>query len=265
MKKSLRTTGFSFFLPALLGLAVFYIIPFIIGAMLSLRQGTAIGFLNYQNVYHSKAFQLAIGNTLRLIGAGVPIVLAYGCFLAVGFQNCMRRGMNGCRVLFLMHLLPMVLPSAVIVFFVQLFFPYSEAPQVFWLLIGIFVWKNAPYIFLALFAGLKNIPEEVYDAAKVDGAGTWKALRYITFPLLKPYFLVSIVLGILGVFRIFRESYLLFGNYPDKTIYLLQNYMNNLFYALNYGELAAASNYFLGGLMIVPVVVLLILSLRRKH
>ena len=130
---------------------------------------------------------------------------------------------------------------------------------------GIFVWKNAPYVFLALFAGLRNISEEVYDAAKVDGAGTWKTLRFITVPLLTPYIGIGAVLAVLGVFRIFRESYLLFGNYPDKSIYLLQNYMNNLFYSLNYGELAAASNYFLAGLTVLFLVLLFVFGRGRKN
>jgi len=267
IKKCIKfTTRFlPFLLPGLLGVLVFYIVPFVIGTVLSFRQGAGFGGLNYQSVLQSKAFQLAVGNTLRLMGVGVPVMLIYGGFLAVGYQACLRRALSGMRSLFLMHLLPMILPSAVIVFFVQMFLPYSEAPQVFWLLTGIFVWKNAPYVFLALFAGLRNISEEVYDAAKVDGAGTWKTLRFITVPLLTPYIGIGAVLAVLGVFRIFRESYLLFGNYPDKSIYLLQNYMNNLFYSLNYGELAAASNYFLAGLTVLFLVLLFVFGRGRKN
>lgn len=254
-----------FLLPGILGVAVFYIAPFFIGTALSFRQGAGFGVANYQAVWQSKAFRLAVQNTLSLIGVGVPAMLIYGGFLAVGYQACLRKGMPGCRGLFLMHLLPMVLPSAVIVFFVQMFLPFSEAPQVFWLLTGIFIWKNAPYVFLALFAGLRNIAEEIYDAARVDGAGTRKMLRFITVPLLVPYIGIGVVLAVLGVFRIFRESYLLFGNYPDKSIYLLQNYMNNLFYSLNYGELAAASNYFLSGLTVLFLLLLLMFGKGRKN
>lgn len=151
-------------------------------------------------------------------------------------------------MLFSLYLLPMVLPSAVVVFFVQMFLPFDRAPEVKWLMVGLYIWKNIPYALLTAFLGLRNLPEGIRDAAQLDGASGWQMLSYITLPFLKPYMLVGAVLALLGIFRIFRESYLLFGNYPDQSVYFLQNYMNNLFYASNYGQLAAASDIFLAGI-----------------
>ena len=126
--------------------------------------------------------------------------------------------------------------------------------------VGLYIWKNIPYALLAAFLGLRNLSEGVRDAARVDGANGWQMLRHITLPFLKPYILVGAVLALLGIFRIFRESYLLFGNYPDQAVYYLQNYMNNLFYASNYGQLAAASEIFLAAVSVLLLLALYFLG-----
>lgn len=249
----------AFLLPGLLGLALFFMLPLIITIFLSFR-GSGGPLFHYRQVLSSKAFQLALQNTLKLIAAGIPTAVIGGILLAVLFQAMLRKRLPGTRLLFLMYLLPLVLPSAVIAFFAELLFPFREAPQVGYLVTGIYIWKNIPYVLLAAFLGLRNIPASVYDAAQLDGAGGSKMLFYIMLPLLQPYILVGIVLAFLGVFRIFRESFLLFGNYPDKTVYYLQNYMNNLFYAFNYDQLAAASNLFLTGISLLLLVVLTLLG-----
>ena len=188
---------------------------------------------------------------LKLIGMGLPVILAGGVALAIGQWKLLKQGLSGTRTLFSLYLLPIVLPSALVVFFIKILLPFDMAPAVVWLMVGLYIWKNIPYALLAAFLGLRNLPEGVQDAARVDGANGWQMLRHITLPFLKPYILVGAVLALLGIFRIFRESYLLFGNYPDQSVYYLQNYMNNLFYASNYGQLAAASEIFLAAVSVL--------------
>ena len=130
---------------------------------------------------------------------------------------------------------------------------------------GLYIWKNIPYVLLVAFLGLRSIPTDVSGAAKLDGAKGMQLLRYIILPFLKPYLLVGIVLALLGVFRIYRESYLLFGNYPDQSVYYLQNYMNNLFYSFSYGQVAAASELFLTGLSILLITALYSLGKGEGH
>lgn len=242
-----------FILPGLAGLAVFFMIPIVIMVMMSFSAMGELSFQHYQQVLQSKAFQLALGNTLRLLVSGVPLILIVGVLFALVFHMIMQQDLPGGRFLFLMHLLPLVLPSAVTVLFVEAFFPYSSAPQVGILMTGLYIWKNIPYVLLVAFLGLRSIPADVSCAAKLDGANGMQLLRFITLPYLKPYLLVGIVLALLGVFRIYRESYLLFGSYPDQSVYFLQNYMNNLFYSFSYGQVAAASDLFLAGLSILLI------------
>lgn len=234
----------AFLLPGLAGLAVFFMLPMIITVYLSFRSGSGLLF-NYRQVLSSKAFHLALENTLRLVALGIPGTLAGGVAMALVFQAMLRSRIPGTKLLFLMYLLPLVLPSAVVAFLAELFFPDTPATA---LMTGLYLWKNIPYVLLAAFLGLRNIPDPVYDAAQLDGASGGRLLRHILLPLLRPYILVGTVLSLLGVFRIFRESYLLYGSYPDKSVYYLQNYMNNLFFSSSYGQLAAASDLFLLGL-----------------
>ena len=254
-----------FLLPGLTGLAVFFMIPMVIMAMMSFTPMGEPGFGYYRQVLQSKAFQLALMNTLRLLVSGIPVILLTGVLFALVFQAIIQRDLPGGQVLFLMHLLPLVLPSAVTVLFVEAFFPYSSAPQVGILMTGLYIWKNIPYVLLVAFLGLRSIPIDVSGAAKLDGANGMQLLRYIILPYLKPYLLVGIVLALLGVFRIYRESYLLFGNYPDQSVYYLQNYMNNLFYSFSYGQVAAASDLFLAGLSILLITALYSLGKGEGH
>ena len=237
-----------FLLPGLVGVAVFFVIPIGIMVAASFSVAGRPGLQNYKLVLQSKAFQLALKNTLRLFVSGVPLILVIGVSFALVFRAIMQRDLPGGRFLFLVHLLPLVLPSGVVVLFVEAFFPYKTAPQVGILMTGLYIWKNIPYVLLVAFLGFRSIPEDIHGAAKLDGASGMHLLQHITFPYLKPYLLVGVVLAFLGVFRIFRESFLLFGSYPDRSVYFLQNYMNNLFHSLSYGQLAAASDLFLAGL-----------------
>ena len=254
----------AFLLPGLLGLALFFMLPLIITIFLSFR-GSGGPLFHYRQVLSSKAFQLALQNTLKLIAAGIPTAVIGGILLAVLFQAMLRKRLPGTRLLFLMYLLPLVLPSAVVAFFAELLFPFREAPQVGYLVTGIYIWKNIPYVLLVAFLGLRSIPIDVSGAAKLDGANGMQLLRYIILPYLKPYLLVGIVLALLGVFRIYRDSYLLFGNYPDQSVYYLQNYMNNLFYSFSYGQVAAASDLFLAGLSILLITALYSLGKGEGH
>lgn len=249
-----------FLIPGFLGVILFFLVPLGITLGMSFSEGESL--FHYRQVLSSKAFWLAVRNTLRLLAVGVPGIMAGGILLAVVFHTLFRRRMPGVRPVFLLYLLPLVIPSAVVAFLAELLFPDLQAPKVSWLITGIYIWKQLPYVLLAAFLGLRSIPEQVYDAAQLDGAGGINMLRYMMLPLLKPYILVGCVLAFLGVFRIFRESYLLFGNYPDQTVYFLQNYMNNLFYAANYGQLAAVSELFL---VLLSVLLLAALALFGKE
>ena len=109
------------------------------------------------------------------------------------------------------------------------------------LVIFIFVWKNCAYNIILFSAGLRKIPREVREPAYLDGANRAQVVTKIVLPLLRPTTFFVILLTVISSFKIFREVYLLYGQYPDEHLYMIQHFMNNNFYNLNYPRLSAAS------------------------
>lgn len=106
-------------------------------------------------------------------------------------------------------------------------------------------------------AGLAGISPSIYEAAAVDGAGAWTIFWRITLPNLLPSLFTITVLSFLNAFKVFREAYLVAGDYPHDSMYLLQHLFNNWFRELSMDKLAA------GAVMTAGVILFLILLLRR--
>lgn len=260
MNKKQNRRYILFLLPGILGLILFFMVPLGIVIWISFFDDNGMTLHHYKQALESKAFQLALRNTLILILFGIPMILAAGMGAALAFQRLFQWNVSGTRFLFLMHLLPMVLPPAVVALLMEILFPYRRGVAVACLMIGLYIWRNIPYMLLSGFLGLRNLPEDIRSAAKLDGAGETQLLRYIILPFLRPYLLVGVVLALLGVFRVFRESFLLFGSYPDQSVYYIQNYMNNLFRSNQYRQLAAVSDLFLIGLSVLLLAIICIVG-----
>src|SRR5574337_294828 len=126
------------------------------------------------------------------------------------------------------------------------------------------VWKTSPFAALILLAGLQMIPEELYEAARVDGAGRWQIFRRITLPLLLPFILIAFLFRTLDAFRIFDLVYVLTGGGPANTTETLSLYAYKLLFQtlqFGYGS-AVAVITFLTVLLISAVCILLV---RRQH
>jgi multiple sugar transport system permease protein len=104
------------------------------------------------------------------------------------------------------------------------------------------VWKTTPFVVVLLLAGLQIIPREIYQAARVDGAGSWAAFRRITLPLLMPVLLVALVFRMLDAWRVFDVIYVLTGGGPANTTETLSLYAYKmLFQTLQFGYGSALS------------------------
>jgi multiple sugar transport system permease protein len=120
----------------------------------------------------------------------------------------------------------------------------------FWLLGGnsfvalvvVAVWQQWPFAFLMLMAGMQSIPEELYQAAAIDGASSWRQVRHITLGLTRPISMVLILLLFLWTFREFNTPYVLFGAAPPEPVNLLVvNIYNSSFLQWNFGRGSAMS------------------------
>ena len=133
--------------------------------------------------------------------------------------------------------------------------------QAFWVLLILYLWKNTGYNVVLFLAALNSVPPDLYEAASLDGAGWWKKLTRITLPMIAPHTRFILVISIVNLFKSFREAYILFGDHPDQSIYMIQHFMNNNFINLNYIRLSVGAALVF---LVIFALVGLLLGLRDK-
>ncbi len=245
--------------PSLLGIAVFFLLPYLRVLYYSVInnqfQKKFVGVENYIEVLSNEYFRLAMKNSLLLIAIGVPVLLLLSLLLSFLLSFSMRR-FAFLRDLFIF---PMVVPTAAIVLVWREFFSASESALPIYVL---FVWKNLGLCIILLTAALTTIENEIYEAARLDGAGALRLHLQISVPLITPALFFTLLLGIMNTFKIFKESFLFYGGkYPPDHSYTLQYYMNNNFLKFDYQALASASVL---TSVLVLVIVFVGLSLQRR-
>jgi multiple sugar transport system permease protein len=219
-------------LPSLIGLSVFYIVPFFISVYYSLINNAVlhqfVGLNNFIDTWRNQAFALAIHNTFIFMGISIPLNLGLALLLALVLRMLRPAAQ---RFLMLLLLLPLVIPSGSIVFFWdrliafngmvnRLFF--ADTP-IHWLntnnamifIIGIFIWKNIGFIIILFHAGLDYIPKEYYEYAVMEGSGRIRQFFSITLVYLEPTILMTFMLSVVNSFKVFREVYLITGTHPN--------------------------------------------------
>lgn len=282
-KRFYRDTNIAllFLAPSLVGFALFYLLPFGVGFYYSLMdsptQGSFVGLANYRELLQSDSFRLAAQNTGLFTLMGVPLVMAISLALALMLNRALplRNWLRGAYVM------PLVVPVASIVLLWDLLFDRSGAVNGLWTLWGsvatdwmnspwarvvvllVYLWKTIGYNMILFLAGLQNIPKDYYEAAAMDGAGSLRQLLSITLVCLTPTTFFVAIMSIISSFKVFRETYLIAGDYPHESIYFLQHYMNNMFQALDYQKLTSAS--FLMAAAIILVVMILFRFERKSH
>ncbi len=128
------------------------------------------------------------------------------------------------------------------------------------------IWRSWPFAFLMLLAGLQNIPDDVYDAASVDGAGYWQQIRHITLPTLRPVNVVLVLMLFLWTFNDFNTPFVLFGAQPPKSADLVSIHIyGTSFVNWNFGFGAAMSVLLLLFLLVVTGLYLLVVNRRSRR
>ena len=252
--------GYALIAPMLAGFLLFYVVPF--GQVMwdSLSQGTGksqlfVGFYNYQRMFQNKMFLTAFGNTLKFLGLGLPLVLLLAYGLALFLKSRARRS----PVLRGVFLLPYVMPVAGTVLLINLLFAerglvnrlllalglpladWLQSPAAFWVMLLLYLWKSAGYAVVLLLSGLLTIPPEHYQVAQVEGASAVQAFRFVTMPQMWYALFLALVFSLINAFQCFREMFLVGGEHPHESVYMLQHFLNNSFESLNYQRLSVAS------------------------
>lgn len=257
-KKKANRAPLYFILPSLIGVAAFTLLPFLDVFIRSFQSAISrefSGLDNYYEIFSNAAFKLASQNTIKFVLVCIPLLLAISLAIAV-FLNKFVKSSQILRTAFL---IPMAVPIASVVLIWNIVFheqgvlsgtlnhfniagqDWMSTGYAFWVLVFSYIWKNLGYTIILWLAGLNAISKEIYESAKVDGAGDFKCFTKITLPCLKPTLYTIAVLSLLNSFKVFREAYLVAGDYPDKSMYLLQHLFNNWFREMSFGKMAAAS------------------------
>jgi ABC-type sugar transport system permease subunit len=269
-----------YILPSLCGILFFYGIPFILSFYYTLLNNMGekkfIGLKNFSDTLQNPMFQRGLTNQSFFMAIAVPLCLILSLFFALQIMKLKK----GKKFIFLTSIIPFVIPSGTSIYFWKCIFDvnglankvlYSlNIPMVNWynskwvmaIAVIIFIWKNIGVTSLILYLGLNQIPKEYYEIADIEGINRFQRFYKITLVYMAPIILISILLLVINSFKIFKEIYLLFGNYPNKNIYLLQHYMNNHFFRLNLQKLTTAS-YIL--FIIIGVFICLIFQLQKRY
>lgn len=286
-----------FLSPSLGGVIVFTGIPFLDVMKRSFQDAMGTRFTglgNYQAVLKNSAFRLAAGNTARFLAVCLPLLMTVSLGAALLISGgADRSGESGKRnlqekdssmwIYRTTLVLPMVIPAASMVLIWKILLcPEGVLNQIlsratgqtwevdwafskwaFPILTATYLWSHAGYDMVLWLAGLQGIPQELYEAAKMDGAGTLARLRYITFSGLRGTFGLVGILSVVNSFRVYREAYLLAGSYPDSSIYLIPHLFAHWFLTLDIQKMTAAA-VMMTGLFVVPGIGIWIWKERKK-
>ena len=248
-----------FLSPSLLGVGVFFIVPFGVVVYYSLIDGVGsknfVFLQNFIKLFDNSAFLMAAKNTLSFSAVAVPLAVVLAMVLALMLE-CRIPLKSQFRTFFLS---PMMVPVASVVLIWQVLFNYNVTINEFLMLFGadkidwlqsdycqivviiLFLWKNLGYNMILFMAGLANIPKELLEVADVEGASETYKFFNIKLRYLSPTVLFVTILSLINSFKVFREVYLLTGDYPYEKLYMLQHFMNNTFRSLDYQKLSAAA------------------------
>lgn len=248
--------GFSLILPLLLGCAVFYGLPFLLVVWYSFFQGGQFAALDtYIRLLENEVFRIAMGNTFGFLAVGLLLILIISYAIALLLRDPARRS----KLLQSVVLLPFVMPVVGTVVLVDALFAetglwsklymalglpvadWLQGDSAFWIAVGLYLWKNTGYCVLILLSGLVTVPQEHYDAAALDGASAWQRFLHITAPQMWYSVFFGGVFSLINAFKCFREIFLIGGDTPGESLYMLQHFINNSFQKLSYGKMAAAS------------------------
>jgi multiple sugar transport system permease protein len=268
--------AYLYLLPTFVGLILFSLGAIIASVGISftdwdvLRPPHWIGLSNYAGLFSTPLVWQIFGTTLYYTGVIVPV----GTALALGLALALNRGLRGIVLLRSLYFLP-VISSTVAVSLVWGWLYNQQFGLINYLLsvVGITgpawladtrtampavlimsIWKGLGYNMVIFLAGLQGIPQELYEAAKIDGAGAWARFRYVTFPLVSPTTFFVVVLSTIAAFQVFDQTFVMTAGGPAYSTTTLALYIyQNAFQWFHMGYAAALSYVLFAAVAVVTL------------
>lgn len=238
-------SGWPFAAPALLLIGVFFLLP-VIGALLlsftdfdlyalaDISNLRLVGLHNYQTLLITPMFWKALGNTTVFVILGVPLSLIASLGTALLVNSRLTRFKGFFRTALFAPVVTTLVAVALIWRYmlhtryglINYLLTHLGLPAIDWLgdphwsmpaIVLLAVWKNFGYNMIILLAALQNIPEDLYEAARLEGAGAWHCLRRVTLPLLVPTLTLVSILTVSGYFQLFAEPYVMTQGGPLQS------------------------------------------------
>lgn len=239
------TAGWLFAAPALTVIGLFFGLPVVAALALSLTDFDIyaladpgnlrfVGLGNYVGLLQNPLFWKSLGNTLYFVIVGVPLSVT----MSLGAALLLHSKAGRLKPFFRTAYFAPVVTTVVAVAVIWRYLFHTKYGLVNWGLsaLGIdaidwlgdprwamptiilfAVWKNFGYNMIIFLAGLQSIPEDLYEAARIDGANTWKQFRHVTLPMLGPVLLLVSILTMAGYFQLFAEPYVMTQGGPLES------------------------------------------------
>jgi multiple sugar transport system permease protein len=279
-----QLTGLAMASPAIILIIAFFLVPLVMTFWISLHNWPLlgkhrfIGLDNYQRALKDPGFATALKFTLVYTLVITPILFVLGLALAL----IVRRQVRAAAVFQSIFFMPVCIGLAA-GSFLWLYLGQSQIGPLFDLLrrvglvdrdgnifagmwsallmvIAMVTWKVVGLQMLLLLSGLQSIPDEVVEAARIDGAGRWQAFRHITLPLLRPTLALVLVFSVAGSLLAFDQFFIMTGGGPsNSTITAVYSIYRNSFISFKLGYGAALSVFLMVILAIVSAVQMLLL------
>ncbi|EOS75126.1 MAG: sugar ABC transporter permease [Lachnospiraceae bacterium] len=273
----LISVGYLF--PSAAGVLLFFVLPFLIVIYYSVVDNPIsnqfVFFDNYVMVFQNAAFRQAAKNTMMFSLVAVPLAVVLSLFLAMMLES---------KILFksqfrTFFLSPMMVPIASIVLIWQVLFHYNgminevlgtfQIDRIDWLnsnyaqvvIVILFLWKNLGYNMILFMSALSSISKDILEVAVLESATPFQIFWHIKLRYMSSTILFVTIMSLINSFKVFREIYLLKGEYPYDTMYMLQHFMNNTFSRLDYQKMSAAAIM----MAIVMVIIIGILFLTENY
>lgn len=245
-----RRVAYLFLLPNMVGFLIFTFFPVLFAFVLSFTDWNGIGEIafvgleNFIKLWKDSSFLISFRNTLIYTVGTVPVTMVFSIALAI----LMNKGIKGLPIFRAAYFFPYICSIvAISVVWQFLYHPTSGPVNRLLIALGIdnppgwisssrwalpavmiiSIWKNMGYYMIVYLAGLQGIPSTLYEAAKIDGAGRWKQIRYITLPLLTPTTFYASIMCMITSFQVFTTIYTMTQGGPGRAtsvlVYLIYN------------------------------------------
>lgn len=276
MQKNLKKHFPLFALPTLAAFLVAFVIPFIIGIYLSFTEFTTIvdakwvGVKNYIKAFSTADFRNALWFTVKFTVVSMITVNIIAFLLSL----LLTRGLKGTNLFRTVFFMPNLIGGIVLGYIWQLIINgvlsfmgvtiTYDAKYGFWGLVFLINWQLIGYMMIIYIAGIQNIPTDLIDASKVDGAGAWQTLKNVTIPMVMPSVTICLFLTLTNSFKMFDANLALTDGAPSRQTAMLALDIYKTFYGRTGWQGVGQAKAVIFSI-IVAVIALFQLAITRKR